>query len=155
MVLSRRLIERLILRVARNRFWGDVIRETSIRHPFIHGFDLDRLLIHPTADVSDAMLNIGSGRITIGAHAFFGPGVSLLTGTHDISKRGLERQLAAPTGGRDITIGDGVWLGSGVIVVGPVSIGADAAVVAGSLVLHNVPAGAVVGGVPATLLGRA
>lgn len=144
------LIEGLMVSAARNGSWGRLIRETSIRHPTIHGFDIDRLSIHPTADVSDAMLNIGSGRITIGAHAFFGPGVSLLTGTHDVSKRGLERQLCAPTGDRDITIGDGVWLGPGVTVVGPVSIGAGAVVVAGSLVIHHVPAGAVVGGVPAT-----
>ncbi len=142
-----------MVRAARNGSWGRLIRETSIQHPTIHGFEIDRLSIHPTADASDAMLNIGSGRITIGAHAFFGPGVSLLTGTHDISKRGLERQLFAPTGGRDITIGNGVWLGPGVTVVGPVSIGVDAVVVAGSLVIHHVPAGAVGGGVPATLLG--
>ncbi|MEO5678114.1 MAG: acyltransferase [Acidimicrobiales bacterium] len=144
--------ENFIWRVSKSELWGQLIRQTFNKHPLIIGSELARLSIHSSAIVNDATLNIGSGRITIGEFAFFGHGVSLLTGTHDISKRGLERQGAVPDSGRDITIGCGVWLASGVVVIGPVSIGADAVVAAGSLVLHDVPPGAVVGGVPARLL---
>jgi len=42
---------------------------------------------------------------------------------------------------RPIVIGDGAWLGGGVIVLPGVSIGADAVIGAGSVVTRDVPAG--------------
>jgi putative colanic acid biosynthesis acetyltransferase WcaB len=51
-------------------------------------------------------------------------------------------------------IGDDVELGVGVIVVGPVTIGHGARVGAGSVVVKDVPAGAVAVGNPARLLGN-
>jgi len=148
----RRVRDGLIDRLASNEAWGRLIRETSNHHPLIVGDDLERLSIHSSAVVRDATLNIGSGRITIGEGAYFGAGVSLLTGTHDITRNGLARQLTVPDVGRDITIGPGARLGPGVMVIGPVSIGARAVVEAGSLVLHDVPTGETFGGVPARRL---
>jgi acetyltransferase-like isoleucine patch superfamily enzyme len=46
--------------------------------------DPARLVIEPGADVNDALFNVSSGTIRVEANAFFGHGVSLLTGTHDI-----------------------------------------------------------------------
>lgn len=148
----QRVRDGVIWRLSNNPSWGRLIRETTRRHPLIVGDDLERLSIDPSAVVNDAILNIVSGRITVGRHAFFGHGVSLLTGTHDTSKRGLARQKTVAHDGRDIFIGPGAWLASGVTVIGPVSIGADAVVAAGALVIHDVPAATVVGGVPARQL---
>ena len=52
----------------------------------------------------------------------------------------------------DIIIEDEVWLGYGVIVLDGVRIGYGAVVGAGSVVVHDVPPGAIVQGVPARVI---
>ena len=54
-----------------------------------------------------------------------------------------------------ITIGDRAFLGQIVVVLGGVTIADGATVAAGPVVVRDVPAGAVVGGVPARVLGGA
>jgi acetyltransferase-like isoleucine patch superfamily enzyme len=51
-----------------------------------------------------------------------------------------------------IVIGDEAWLGVGVIVLDGVRIGAGAVVGAGSVVVHDIPDGAVAQGVPARVV---
>jgi acetyltransferase-like isoleucine patch superfamily enzyme len=117
----------------------------------VHG-DRARLHVHPTAVVNNALFNLGSGHITVGEWAFFGHNVSVLTGTHDIDKFGRERQLAIPRSGRDIVIGEGAWLASNVMVLGPCVIGAHAVVGGGSLVMGDVEPYTIVAGSPAKVL---
>lgn len=116
--------------------------------------DRDRLHVHPTAVLNNALLNLSSGDITIGPYAFCGHNVSLLTGTHDFRVFGAKRQSAVPKTGHDIIVGEGVWLASNVIVVGPCTIGAHAVVGVGSLVLDDVEPYAVVAGAPAKVKSR-
>lgn len=123
-----------------------------------HG-DRSRLHLPDSAIVNNALFNMSGGEITIGEYAFFGHDVAVLTGTHDIEKFGRERQLGFPRSGRDVVIGDGVWLASHVLVLGPVTIGEHAVVAGGSLVREDVEPYTVVAGRPAkvikTLTGRA
>ena len=51
--------------------------------------------------------------------------------------------------GKPIKIGRGVWIGANAIVLGGVTIGEQAVIAAGALVIKDVPANAVVGGNPA------
>jgi acetyltransferase-like isoleucine patch superfamily enzyme len=51
-----------------------------------------------------------------------------------------------------VTIGNDVWIGTGVIILNDVSIGDGAIVAAGSIVTRSVPPYAIVGGVPATII---
>ncbi len=88
------------------------------------------------------------GGITIGDEVFIGPRVSLVTSGHPVDpafRRG--RIVAAP-----ITIERGVWLCVGATVLHGVTVGADSVVAAGAVVTRDVPAGVVVGGVPARVL---
>jgi acetyltransferase-like isoleucine patch superfamily enzyme len=112
----------------------------------------DRVTLGEGCKVSNATLNANSGAITIGDYAMIGEGVKLLTGTHDVSRFGLERQDAWPKFGRDIVVGSGVWIATDAIVLGPCVIGEHAVVCAGSVVTHDVPAFAVVAGVPARVV---
>lgn len=62
---------------------------------------------------------------------------------------------ARPNEGREgglPVIGDDVSLGTGAKVLGPVTIGDNAVIGANAVVIHDVPAGATVGGVPARVL---
>jgi acetyltransferase-like isoleucine patch superfamily enzyme len=92
-----------------------------------------------------------AGRITIGDHALLAPEVFLTASDYDFdSSDGPVMDL--PKRERDITIGANTWLGAKVVVVAGVTIGEGAIVAAGSVVTKDVPAGAVVGGVPAKVI---
>ena len=102
--------------------------------------------------VNDALFNLSSGEITVEEYAFFGHGVAILTGTHDITVFDRERQVGVPKRGRDVVIGRGAWISTNALVLGPCRIGEHAVVAAGSLVRADVPPYTVVGGVPARVL---
>jgi acetyltransferase-like isoleucine patch superfamily enzyme len=136
----------------RNRFtYGD--SEDPLYRYQVHGA-LERLHIDPTAIVNNALFNVSGGEITIGEYAFFGHEVAVLTGTHDITKFGRERQTTYPRSGRDVVIEEGVWVASHALVLGPVRIGAHAVVGAGALVLEDVPPYTVVAGRPAKVIKK-
>lgn len=84
--------------------------------------------------------------IEIGDRVLLGPGVHLYTATHPVDpaqrREGLEYA-------RPITIGNDAWLGGGSIVLPGVSVGEAAVVGAGSVVTHDVPPGVTVAGNPA------
>lgn len=84
---------------------------------------------------------------------FFGHGVSIVTGTHDIELRGKARMHDTPVGGREIVIEEAVWIASNATVLGPCRIGAHAVVAAGAVVRCDVRPEETVGGVPAKHLG--
>lgn len=129
-------------------------RETedpALFRPLVYG-DPSRLHISSTAVVNNALFNLSSGDITLGDFAFFGHNVSVLTGTHDWTTFGAERQVAVPTSGRDVVIEEGVWVSSNAIIVGPCRIGAHSVVGVGSLVLRDVEPYTVVAGNPARVL---
>lgn len=140
----------LARRLARG-FIGQVARDAIVLHPAIFG-DRSRVHIAEGTVVNDALFNTVSGSITVEPYAFFGHGVSLLTGTHDTSRLGLERQQAIPRQGRDIVIGEGAWISSNATVLGPCRVGSHAVVAAGALVVEDVPPFAIVAGVPARVV---
>jgi acetyltransferase-like isoleucine patch superfamily enzyme len=125
--------------------------DPALFRPLIYG-DPDRLHIHPTAVLNNALINLSSGTVTIGEYAFFGHNVSILTGTHDWTKFGAERQVAVPSSGRDVVIEEGAWLSSNVVVVAPCRIGAHSVVGVASLVMSDVEPYTVVAGSPAKVL---
>jgi acetyltransferase-like isoleucine patch superfamily enzyme len=129
-------------------------RETedpTLFRPLVYG-DPARLHIAPTAVINNALFNLSSGEITVGDYAFFGHNVSVLTGTHDFTKFGAERQVAVPKSGRDVVIEEGAWVSSNATVVAPCRIGAHAVVGVGALVLRDVEPYTVVAGNPARVL---
>lgn len=114
----------------------------------------ERLHLAPTAVVNDSLFNLSSGEISVGEWGMLAHGVTILTGIHDVTKFGAERQTAVPMSGRDVVIEEGAWLAANVTVLGPCRIGAHAVVAAGSLVRHDVAPFTFVAGVPARVVGR-
>lgn len=125
--------------------------DPALFRPLVYG-DPARLHLAPTAIVNNALFNLSSGEITVGEYAFFGHNVSVLTGTHDWTTFGAERQTAVPKSGRDVVIEEGAWVSSNATVVAPCRIGAHAVVGVGSLVLKDVEPYTVVAGNPARVL---
>lgn len=85
----------------------------------------------------------------------FGEYVQLLTGMHmniADAKRDQVELHHVPEFGRDITIEEGAYIGSGAIVIGPVTIHANSTVAAGAVVTKDVPARTMVAGVPAQVV---
>ena len=144
-------IQRLVTEELNRYTYGE--QDNPLYRYRVHG-KLDQLHIDPTAIVNNALFNVSGGQITIGEYAFFGHDVAVLTGTHDVTKFGLERQRAFTRSGRDVVIEEGVWLASHTLVLGPVRIGRHAVVGAGSLVLEDVPPYAVAAGRPAKVLKK-
>ncbi len=130
-------------------------RRRWLEEPQVFG-PADQLRIHPTAVVNDALFNVSSGICTVEAGAFFGHGVLVVCGDHDVNARGQARKDAYVIGphGFDVWIGPGAWVASRAILIGPCRIGADAVVCAGAVVTHDVDPGAIVAGVPARVIRR-
>jgi len=100
----------------------------------------------------DIFINIGcrfqdTGGITIGDGSLIGHGSTLTTLNHSIDPDRRADMTPAP-----VVIGRKVWLGAAVTVVPGVTIGDGAIVGAGAVVAKDVPANAMVAGVPARLI---
>lgn len=89
--------------------------------------------------------------IHIGRDCDISSRVGIITGTHEFNPSS-EVKAAGKGYSRDITIGDGVWIGFGALILPGVEIGSGAMVAAGAVVTKNVPRMAVVAGVPARVL---
>lgn len=104
-----------------------------------------RISIHPFCYID------ATGGLTIGNDVSIAHGVSILTTEHVFSDTTVpirdQGVVSHPT-----RIGSDVWIGAGARILAGVSIGNGSVVAAGSVVKNDVPAGAVVAGVPARVI---
>lgn len=100
--------------------------------------------------INRGTLVVAHARVTIGCDVLIGEYVSIRDADHGSTLGSLMRtqpHTAAP-----ITIGSDVWIARGAVVLKGVTIGEGAIVAANSVVTRDVPAGAIVAGVPARML---
>ena len=107
-------------------------------------FDVD---IHPGANLGKGLMIDHASGVVIGETAIIGDNVSLL---HHVTLGGS----GTGTGIRHPTIGNGVLLGAGANVLGPVVIGHCTKVGAGSVVVTDLPPHCVAVGVPARVVKK-
>jgi maltose O-acetyltransferase len=139
--------------------FGRVERGVHIEPPFYADFG-----VHTTIG-EDTFINVNcvivdDAAITIGKRVLLGPAVQLITAMHPLrvtERRTPARDVAAGSAAwrtmtAPVTIGDDVWLGSGVIVLPGVTVGARSTCAAGAVVTRDVPPDSLAAGTPATVI---
>lgn len=94
----------------------------------------------------------GNGEIKIGKYFHSGTGCQIITSFHNYEGDAIPYDETMID--KDVIIGDYVWLGNNVIVLGGVTIGEGAIIQAGSVVCKNIPAYSIAGGHPAEVFGH-
>jgi len=109
----------------------------------------ENLHVGPRTFVNYHLTALDVAPIVIGADCQIGPNVQLLTPTHPVDAQRRRDKLEAA---EEITIGDNVWLGGGVIVCPGVTIGDNTVVGAGAVVTRDLPPNVLAVGNPARVI---
>jgi acetyltransferase-like isoleucine patch superfamily enzyme len=107
------------------------------------------VVIGRNVELNNAKL-ISHGSITIEDDVFFGYDCQVLAATHDPFLKGRAR--ADKSMPLSVTIKSGAWIASGAILVGNCTIGRDAVVSAGAVVMGDVPDNCIAAGNPAEII---
>lgn len=129
-------------------FFGSIGENVIIKGNFNcdyakHIFIGDRCFINCNVTILDTHI------VKIGDDVLIGPGTVITPASHAVNAilRAKPLYICHP-----ITIGNKVWIGANATILPGVTIGDNAIVAAGAVVQDNVPANAVVGGVPAKVI---
>ncbi len=105
--------------------------------------------------------NLFAGDVTIGKYCQLGIGVAVHTTNHPmnymstyINNNLFKGELKTLKETSKVSIGNDVWIGHNVIIVGNVTIGNGAILAAGCVVTKDVPPYTIVGGVPAKIIRK-
>jgi acetyltransferase-like isoleucine patch superfamily enzyme len=110
------------------------------------------VVVGPSTYVGHRCLFYGHRGITIGRDVLLANDVQLICGNHTFEQRDVPIRAQPPTGA-PIVIGDDVWLGASVIVLGGVTVGRGSVVGAGSVVTRTLPPYSIALGAPAQVVG--
>jgi maltose O-acetyltransferase len=139
--------------------FGHVESGVHLESPFYADYGVHTSIGHDTFINVNFML-IDDAPVSIGKRCLFGPAVQLVTAKHPLrafDRRTADDEVAAGSAvwrtlSAPITVGDDVWLGSGVIVLPGVTIGDRTTVGAGSVVTDDIPSDCLARGAPAKVV---
>ncbi len=126
--------------------FGDKV--TLNRYAYVQGGN-GGVRLGDRVEINNFSIVNGMGGVDIGDDTLIGPGVRIISYQHRHARGATIR--SQPVDARPIRIGRDVWLGANSIILAGVTIGDGAVVAAGAVVREDVPAYAVVAGVPATI----
>jgi acetyltransferase-like isoleucine patch superfamily enzyme len=121
-------------------------------YAILKGYHRNRMRIGARSWIGQQAFLHAAGGLEIGVRVGIGPGVKIITSSHE-----LPSDVAAPVMDgalrlAPVVLEDGCDLGIGAVILPGVRVGRGAVVGAGAVVTADVPAGAIVAGVPARVL---
>ncbi len=137
-----------ILRKLFYQLAGIKIGRNSTIHMWAAFYEPKNIVIGEGSIIGDHAFIDGREKVRIGNHVDIASSVMIYNGKHDYEAEDF-RPVFAP-----VEIGDYVFIGPRVIVQPGVTIGKGAIVAAGAVVAKDVPDYAIVGGVPAKVIGE-
>ena len=90
-------------------------------------------------------------KVKIGDNCLFGPNVSLFTAGHPVHP---DTRNSGYEYGKEITVGDNVWIGGNTVVCPGVNIGNNVVIGAGSVVTKDIPDWSIAAGNPCRVLRK-
>jgi|TARA_B100000035_G_scaffold32733_1_gene24885 maltose O-acetyltransferase len=112
---------------------------TTIWYPY-------RVIIGKNVTINEWTYLSGFGGIQIGSGTSIGHRVSIISSSHGKLKSRLIKDQ--PIEKQEVKIGEDVWIGANVTILGGVQIGKGAILAAGSVINSDVPEYSIYGGVP-------
>ncbi|KAM0145185.1 hypothetical protein ACHAP3_000307 [Botrytis cinerea] len=111
------------------------------------------LLVKMSTSTGSIVSIFDSAPVQIGDRVLIGPGVCICTDAHELDPVS-RKQSQIGSYAKPIVIGDDCWIGGRVVIVAGVTIGNGSTVAAGAVVVKDVEANCLVGGVPAKIIRR-
>ena len=132
------------------KIFGKIGKECNILPPFKcdYGFHIE---VGENFFANYNFIVLDGNYVRIGDNVWIAPNVGIYAAGHplDVDERVAGYEYAFP-----VTIGDNVWIGGGVTIIGGVTIGKNAVVAAGSVVIRDVPPNTLVAGNPARVIRK-
>ena len=132
------------------KIFGRIGRKCNILPPFRcdYGF---RIEVGENFFANYNFIVLDGNYVRIGDNVWIAPNVGIYAAGHplDVDDRVAGWEYAFP-----VTIGNNVWIGGSVSIIGGVTIGDNAVVAAGSVVIRDVPADTLVAGNPARVVRK-
>lgn len=130
------------------RFAGVSIGRGSTVHMWANFFNPKNISIGKDTIVGNNIFLDGREKLTIGDHVDIASEVMIYNSEHDLESREF-KAISEP-----VIIKDYVFIGPRAIILPGVTIGKGAVIAAGAVVTKDVPDFAIVGGVPAKVIGE-
>ena len=119
----------------------------GVLHMWARFYDPSNIEIGSDSIVGDHAFLDGRAKLKIGNHVDIASEVMIYNSEHDVSSEYFSDRI------EPIEIGDYVFIGPRAIIMPGIKIGKGAIVAAGAVVTHDIPEFAIVGGVPAKVIG--
>ena len=130
------------------RILGKTGQRFKIISPFFcdYGFNIE---VGENFFANFNLVILDEARVTFGDNVFIAPNCAFYTAGHplDVAQRNARLEYSLP-----IRVGNNVWIGGNVCVMPGVTIGDNTVIGAGSVVVHDIPAGVLAAGNPCRVI---